>query len=50
MDFFQPIAAGLPVLYPELPEIRRIAEQYELGVPIDPQRSCIHRLWRMQAG
>ncbi len=35
--FFQPIAAGLPVIYPELPEIRRIAEQYELGVPIDPQ-------------
>lgn len=34
---FQPIAAGLPVLYPELPEIRRIAEQYELGVPIDPR-------------
>jgi glycosyltransferase involved in cell wall biosynthesis len=35
--FFQPVAAGLPVVYPELPEIRRIAEQYELGVPIDPQ-------------
>jgi glycosyltransferase involved in cell wall biosynthesis len=35
--FFQPIAAGLPVIYPELPEIRRIAEQYELGIPIDPQ-------------
>jgi glycosyltransferase involved in cell wall biosynthesis len=35
--FFQPVAAGLPVLYPELPEIRRIAEQYELGVPIDPR-------------
>lgn len=35
--FFQPLAAELPLLYPELPEIRRIAEKYEIGIPIDPQ-------------
>jgi glycosyltransferase involved in cell wall biosynthesis len=35
--FFQPVAAELPIIYPELPEIKRIAEQYELGIPIDPQ-------------
>jgi len=34
---FQAIAAGLPLLYPELPEIKRIAERYSLGIPIDPQ-------------
>ena len=34
--FFQAIAAGLPLLYPELPEVRRIAEKYQLGLPIDP--------------
>ncbi len=33
--FFQPVAAGLPILYPELPEIARLARQYELGLPID---------------
>ncbi|MEM8744622.1 MAG: glycosyltransferase, partial [Pseudomonadota bacterium] len=33
--FFQSIAAGLPVLYPDLPEIRTIAEQGELGVLVD---------------
>ena len=33
--FFQSIAAGLPVLYPDLPEIRAIAEQGELGVLVD---------------
>jgi len=35
--FFQPLAAELPLLYPELPEIRRIAEKYDIGIPIDPQ-------------
>lgn len=34
--FFQAIAAGLPLLYPELPEIRKIAAEYDLGLPIDP--------------
>jgi glycosyltransferase involved in cell wall biosynthesis len=33
---FNSIAAGLPLLYPELPEIRRIAEEHQLGVAIDP--------------
>lgn len=35
--FFQPIAAGLPILYPDLPEIRRIADAYGLGLLIDPE-------------
>ena len=35
--FFQPLAAELPLLYPDLPEIRRIAEKYSAGIPIDPQ-------------
>jgi glycosyltransferase involved in cell wall biosynthesis len=35
--FFQPLAAGLPLLYPELPEIKRMAEKYDVGIPIDPQ-------------
>lgn len=35
--FFQPIAAELPIIYPELPEINKIAKQYELGIPIDPK-------------
>ena len=34
--FFQAIAAGLPLLYPKLPEIEEIAEGYEIGTPIDP--------------
>lgn len=34
--FFQAIAAGLPILYPRLPEIKEIAEEYVIGVPIDP--------------
>jgi len=33
--FFQAIGAGLPLLYPELPEIEKIAKQYNLGIPID---------------
>jgi len=34
--FFQPLAAGLPILYPELPEIARIAGPLDLGLPINP--------------
>lgn len=35
--FFQSIAAELPILYPELPEIKKIAEYYRVGIPIDPK-------------
>jgi glycosyltransferase involved in cell wall biosynthesis len=35
--FFQSFSAGLPLLYPELPEIKRLAEHYGLGLPIDPK-------------
>jgi glycosyltransferase involved in cell wall biosynthesis len=35
--FFQAIAAGLPLLYPELPEIARLAQEHGLGLPIDPR-------------
>jgi glycosyltransferase involved in cell wall biosynthesis len=36
--FFQPISAGLPILYSDaLPEIKKIAEQYQLGIPINPK-------------
>jgi len=35
--FFQPLAAELPLLYPELPEMKRIAEKYEIGIPIEPR-------------
>ena len=35
--FFQGIAAGLPTLYPDLFEIRRLAETYNLGFLIDPK-------------
>ncbi len=34
--FFHAIAAGLPVLYPSLAEMKRISSEYELGVEIDP--------------
>jgi glycosyltransferase involved in cell wall biosynthesis len=34
---FSSVAAGLPLLYPELSEIGRIAREHELGVPIDPR-------------
>jgi glycosyltransferase involved in cell wall biosynthesis len=38
--FFVPIAAGVPVLYPEqLTEMARMAAAREVGLPIDPQRS-----------
>jgi glycosyltransferase involved in cell wall biosynthesis len=36
--FFSAIVAGLPVLWPRrLPEIRRLAEEHGLGVPIEPE-------------
>jgi len=34
--FFQSVAAGLPILYPELSEIKGLAESYKLGIPINP--------------
>jgi glycosyltransferase involved in cell wall biosynthesis len=35
--FFSAIAAGLPLLWPRnLPEIRRLAQEHDLGVPIEP--------------
>jgi glycosyltransferase involved in cell wall biosynthesis len=34
--FFQSVSAHLPLLYPELPEIRKISEEYNLGFPINP--------------
>lgn len=48
--FFQSIAAGIPILYPDLPEIRRIAEAHRLGLPIDPRSpdsiaDAVNRLW-----
>jgi len=36
-SFFQAVAAELPLLYPRLPEIERIAEKYVVGIPIDPR-------------
>ncbi|MBE7555388.1 MAG: glycosyltransferase [Anaerolineales bacterium] len=35
--FFQAIAAELPLLYPDLPEIKRIADTYDVGLQVDPQ-------------
>jgi glycosyltransferase involved in cell wall biosynthesis len=35
--FFQSIAAELPLLYPELSEIKRLAELYSVGTLIDPR-------------
>lgn len=36
--FFLSVAAGLPMLYPQgLPEVRALAEQHGLGLPIDPR-------------
>ena len=34
---FQSVAAELPLIYPELPEIKGLAKQYAFGIPIDPQ-------------
>jgi hypothetical protein len=35
--FFQSIGAELPLLYPQLTEIKKLAEKYKLGIPVDPQ-------------
>lgn len=35
--FFQSIAAELPLIYPDLPEIRRLADQYGIGLVADPR-------------
>ncbi len=35
--FFQGIAADLPLLYPPLPEIKRLADHYGIGMLIDPR-------------
>jgi len=37
--FFQSVAAGLPLLYPRLPEIERLAETHGLGISIDPKNA-----------
>lgn len=34
--FLQSVAAGLPILFPPLPEIERLAHRYQFGRPIDP--------------
>jgi glycosyltransferase involved in cell wall biosynthesis len=34
---FSTIAAGLPVLYPPLPEVAALAEAHQLGLPIDSE-------------
>jgi glycosyltransferase involved in cell wall biosynthesis len=36
-SFFQAVAAGLPLLYPDLSEIKRISEKHELGLQVDPR-------------
>lgn len=35
--FFHAIAAGLPILYPPLPEIKALCDEHELGIEIDPE-------------
>jgi glycosyltransferase involved in cell wall biosynthesis len=35
--FFQSIAAELPLVYPDLAEIRRLADRYGVGLMVDPQ-------------
>lgn len=47
--FFAALGAGLPVLYPELPEIRRLAQVHRFGLAIDPSdvasvRAAVQRL------
>jgi hypothetical protein len=36
--FFQSIAAKLPLVYPDLNEIRRLADRYGVGIKADPQK------------
>lgn len=47
--FFQSLAAGLTLLYPDLPEIRNLAERFDLGIPVDPQstRSIVSTVTRL---
>jgi glycosyltransferase involved in cell wall biosynthesis len=33
--FFQSVGAGLPLLYPDLPEMRALAERYDMGLVVD---------------
>lgn len=35
--FFQSVSAKLPLIYSSLPEINLIADQYKIGIPINPQ-------------
>ncbi|MDQ7779189.1 MAG: glycosyltransferase [Planctomycetota bacterium] len=35
--FFQSVAAGLPLLYPGLAEIKRIADEHRIGIEIEPR-------------
>jgi glycosyltransferase involved in cell wall biosynthesis len=35
--FFQSISAELPLIYPELPEIKKLAETYRIGLHVNPQ-------------
>lgn len=37
---FQSIAAELPLVYPNLEQIRRLAERYEVGIMADPQEAA----------
>jgi glycosyltransferase involved in cell wall biosynthesis len=37
--FFQSVAAELPVLYPDLIEIKKVAEHFDIGIRIDPRNS-----------
>ena len=37
--FFQSVAAELPVLYPDLIEIKKVAECFDIGIGIDPRDS-----------
>ncbi len=34
---FSAVAAGLPILYPALPEVRALAEEHGLGLPVDAE-------------
>jgi glycosyltransferase involved in cell wall biosynthesis len=38
--FFQSIAAGLPLVYPNLDQISRLAKRYEVGIMADPQNAA----------
>ncbi|MGH2956410.1 MAG: glycosyltransferase [Solirubrobacterales bacterium] len=35
--FFSAVAAGLPILYPPLPEVRALAEEHGLGLQVDAE-------------